>query len=115
MQERHVIGRGKDIVVGEPDRPKAASKPAVAFETVEWMFARNIKVDDTNQAAFFEHRHGVFDRGEPIGNHRQRIGERDDIDLAFRRPKRRRIGLDRLDVVPIVLFDSSVCDFEQRM
>ncbi len=57
----------------------------------------------------------MIDRGEPVGDHRQRVRERDEIDLTFGRNISRGVVMNGSDVGPIMELDPLGSFVEKRL
>ena len=114
MQIRNMIRRRKNIVVGEPRRPKSALHPTMPSMFLGRIFSRNIKIHHADPPARPQNIPSMVHRREPVRYHRQRIRKGHCIDGAVWGRERRCIGFGSFNIFPTMISDSPVGNFKER-
>src|SRR5262249_36045438 len=113
FQVGQVVGGEEDVVGAEPARPEGTLKGGVPAASGGGPLAGDVEVGDADEAAGLEDGVGVVDGPEPVGDHRQRVGEGDQVDRAARGDVGGGVGGDGVDVVPAVPGDALLGDAQE--
>lgn len=83
VEIREMVTIQKDVVERKPGWPESSCTPAVLNEAFCGVFSGDEKIGNPDHSAGFEHAISVVDGCEPVGNHRHRVRQRDDICKPF--------------------------------
>ena len=70
-QKWQVVRRRKNVVGRKPGLPERPRLPFMLLQPIRRILATNIKIDHTDKTTGLKHSHRVFNRCEPVRDHRK--------------------------------------------